>query len=141
MEFTRFRFLLLTILAHIGFWFSILTGTFDTWVWIVVLFVVFTLISTTFYHRLLSHRAWDPHWLIENIGVFLGVFTLTGTPLTRTAVHRAHHKFADTTSDPHSPKHSTLLQMYLPQIKEFQLDLRSVKDILRNKYLMWIHRW
>lgn len=140
MEFNRKSFLFMTLMAHLMLVGMIVRGTALMWAVCIGLFVFGALISTVFYHRLLSHRSWRaPKWA-ERIGVFLGIFTLTGTPLTRTAVHRMHHLYADTENDPHSPRFLSALDVYLPQLREHKLDLRLVKDVLRDSYLMGLHK-
>lgn len=139
MEFTRKSFLFTTVFAHIMAIGLIVRGTWIDWVFAFCLFIVLTLISTTFYHRLLSHSAWSPALWVQKVGVLLGVFSLTGTPLTRTAVHRAHHKYVDTPDDPHSPKFLPLYLIYLPQLKETKLNMALVRDVLRTPWLMKIH--
>ncbi len=53
------------------------------------------------YHRGLAHRSFRlPSW-IERPIVFLGL--PAGTPLQWAGNHRAHHRWADTPADPHSP--------------------------------------
>lgn len=139
MELTRHRFLFLTFAAHVMFLGLVFTGSRWEWACAVGLFVLLTLVSTAFYHRLLSHRSWEcPLW-VQKIGIVFGVLSLTGTPLTRTAVHRQHHAKADTILDPHSPAYRSLLEIYLPQTREYKLNLTLVKDILRTPWLMKVH--
>jgi fatty-acid desaturase len=55
----------------------------------------------TGYHRGLAHRSFRlPSWLERPI-VLLGL--PAGTPIQWAGSHRAHHRWADTAGDPHSP--------------------------------------
>ena len=59
---------------------------------------------TVGYHRLLSHRAYRCPKFVEYFWVIAAYLALEGSPAWWAAVHRAHHKFADTPDDPHSPR-------------------------------------
>lgn len=141
MELTRERFLIMTLLAHAGFVGLLFLGGMTEWLLAFTLFCALTITSTTFYHRLLSHQAWKPARWLSVLGVGFGVFSLTGTPVTRTAVHRAHHAFSDTEKDPHSPLHSSFLHMYLPQLKEdVHVSIRRAADVIQDPVFSWLHR-
>lgn len=140
MAFTRMRFLFLTVFSHVMLFVQLFLGTVQTWSVTIGIAFIMGVISTMFYHRLLSHRSWHFKPWFERAGVLLGAFTLTGTPLTRTAVHRMHHKYADTLKDPHSPKYTSLVEMYLPQLRETKLEMILVRDVLSDPFLMWVHK-
>jgi fatty-acid desaturase len=53
-------------------------------------------------HRLISHRSFKTHIIIERILSILGCLNLTGSPLAWAAAHRQHHKAADKPGDVHS---------------------------------------
>lgn len=56
------------------------------------------------YHRLLSHRSFAcPKW-VEYFFVMAGYLAFEGSPIWWATIHRAHHRYADTPLDPHSPK-------------------------------------
>lgn len=140
LEFTEMRFAALVLVMHALFVVHLFTGSAVSWAVAFLVFVALTLVSTVFYHRLLSHSAWPCHPLVRKVGIFIGIFSATGTPLTRTAVHRAHHRFSDGPGDPHSPHHFSALQIYFPQFNKVKFDIRQVKDLIRDDYVMFIHR-
>ncbi|MDR3614365.1 MAG: fatty acid desaturase [Candidatus Obscuribacterales bacterium] len=90
---------------------------------------------TVGYHRLLSHRSFRCPKIVEYFWVLGGYLALEGSPAWWAAVHRAHHKHADTPDDPHSPrdgyKHSYFKWMFKqdPHI----IDVPTLSpDILRD---------
>jgi sn-1 stearoyl-lipid 9-desaturase len=60
---------------------------------------------TVGYHRLLSHRSFKCAKAVEYLFVLGGYLAFEGSPLWWAAIHRAHHKYADTPLDPHSPRY------------------------------------
>jgi len=69
----------------------------------VVSAVVTALVTEVYCHRCLAHRAFRVR---PALGTFLSIYfwVLVGTdPETWAAVHRLHHRYADTPLDPHSP--------------------------------------
>ena len=56
------------------------------------------------FHRLVSHRSFQtPKWL-EYLLVFCGTLACQGGVIQWVGLHRIHHKFSDTKSDPHDSK-------------------------------------
>ena len=84
---------------------SILSYTLYTnFIWFVLSFLVYLCIAITVtvgYHRLFCHNAfvcskvW--HWIF---GLF-GAISLNSSPVSWSAVHRAHHRYSDTPMDPY----------------------------------------
>lgn len=143
LEFNRLNFLLLTILSHCALAFVLVCGSWAQIVAMFGAFVVITLLaSTVTYHRLLSHRSWKaPRWF-EVFGTLLGVFSFTGTPITRTVIHRVHHAHADTPRDPHAPSHLGVWLTYFPMFqKDVDLPLRLVSDLLRDRFHRDVHKY
>ncbi|KAK1414306.1 hypothetical protein QVD17_30050 [Tagetes erecta] len=55
------------------------------------------------YHRQLSHKSFKlPKWL-EYTFAYCGVQALQGNPIFWVRIHRFHHQYVDTESDPHTP--------------------------------------
>src|ERR1700731_52518 len=61
--------------------------------------------TTIGYHRLLSHRSFKCSKPVEYFWVLGGYLGFQGSPIWWTAIHRAHHKYADTPIDVHSPRY------------------------------------
>jgi len=141
MSFTNRKFFILTLASHAGLFFILLNGS---WLQILTCFLLFCFItlfsSTILYHRFLSHRSWNaPRWY-EIFATILGIFSFTGTPITRTLAHRYHHAYADTEKDPHSPKQLPVYLVYFPMLTEKKLNPMIVRDLLSDKFHMYIHR-
>src|SRR6266567_7542194 len=56
------------------------------------------------YHRLLTHRSFQPPKWIEYFLAVCGTLALEGGPISWVTVHRIHHQFSDKQGDPHTPR-------------------------------------
>src|ERR1051325_8906034 len=56
------------------------------------------------YHRLLTHRSYEPPKWIEYLFATCGTLALEGGPIAWVATHRMHHQLADKHGDPHTPR-------------------------------------
>lgn len=103
---TRIIIFLLQMLAYVSIIPMVL---YATWMqWVIALFMYFVLnglgmIMT--YHRLLTHRTFKCSKWLEYLMTFITTFSFTGSSITWIAIHRKHHRYADTEKDPHSPDH------------------------------------
>lgn len=100
----RYQLLAFQIIAHAALVYALFTFSAEQWA--VSFFVYFLTgclgVSVTF-HRYLAHKSWKaPRWWVP-IGSILGFWGLAGSPLAWSNNHIAHHKYADTERDPHSP--------------------------------------
>ena len=55
------------------------------------------------YHRMLTHRSFQPHPIVKAIFLVLGTTSAQGPALEWAASHIKHHALADQEGDPHSP--------------------------------------
>jgi fatty-acid desaturase len=56
------------------------------------------------YHRYLSHKSFEfKYEWVRKLCLFLGIVSGRGSPIGWVYVHREHHAFADTKTDPHDP--------------------------------------
>ncbi len=70
------------------------------------LFYMWHMLGTTIgYHRLLSHRSFTCKKFVEYFWVAGGYLAFEGSPMWWASIHRAHHRYADTELDPHSPRY------------------------------------
>ena len=60
---------------------------------------------TAGYHRYLSHRAFRVDRVTQFVLAFGGLTAAQKGPLWWASWHRQHHRYADTSRDPHSPQH------------------------------------
>lgn len=58
---------------------------------------------TVGYHRMLTHRSFQPHPVVKALLLILGSMAVEGPALQWTATHIKHHALADREGDPHSP--------------------------------------
>lgn len=136
----RLSIFTLQILAYLSIIPMILYATW--WQWCIALFVYFILnglgmIMT--YHRLLTHRSFQcPKWF-EYLMSFLTTFSLTGSAITWIAIHRKHHRYADTEKDPHSPDH---LGFWKVQFFTAFADVEGkyATDLMRDNFYKWQHK-
>ena len=92
------------------------------------------------YHRLLTHRCFKcPRWW-EYFGTLLATFSLTGSAISWVAIHRKHHRYADTEQDPHSPDY---LGWWRVQFCTAYADVqgRYAKDLMRNTWYVFQHNY
>lgn len=61
-------------------------------------------VSSAYYHRALTHKIWEPNNFMHYFFLTLGAAFWTMPAMYWVAIHRKHHKFADTDKDPHGPK-------------------------------------
>ena len=75
-------------------------------VWFAVIFYFLRMFAITgFYHRYFAHRSFQANRVFSAIFAALGSTALQRGPLWWAAIHRHHHRFADTPEDIHSPIH------------------------------------
>lgn len=96
--------------------------------------------GTITYHRLLSHRSFKPPEWFYNFGVLCGVWGIYGSPLSWVAIHRMHHKFADSALDPHSPNHLPWWDVQFFSSLH-RPDLRFVPDLINRPFYCFLHRY
>src|SRR5216117_3176512 len=58
---------------------------------------------TVGYHRMLTHRSFQPHPVVKFIFLVFGTLAVEAPPIEWAAVHIKHHAQSDREGDPHSP--------------------------------------
>ena len=73
----------------------------------IVLLIAFNVIGglgvTIGYHRMLTHRSFQPHPIVKFIFLAFGSMAVEGPALEWAATHIKHHAHSDREGDPHSP--------------------------------------
>jgi len=141
------RDLTLTVLpASAVYWAWTMYQNFDTTQVGVFLLGVWTLgiHTSVFIHRAWSHRAWQPGVWLNRYALFMHTLTMTAVPFAWVALHRKHHKYADTAQDPHSPYHHSRLRVLYGHYESPDLDyckdlLRDPDQIVFRKYYWFIN--
>ena len=95
---------------------------------------------TMTYHRLLSHRSWNPPKFLEYFFVLLATVGLTGSAISWVAVHRKHHRYTDQPGDPHSPYYKGwfychFLSMFI------KVDVKYAIDLVREPFYRFQHKY
>lgn len=97
---------------------------------------------TAFYHRYFAHRAFKTSRVAQFLFALLGAAATQRGPLWWAAHHREHHRSADQTDDPHSPRHGFLwshMGWFLSR-QHFQTDSRRIPDLMAFPELRWLDR-
>ena len=93
------------------------------------------------YHRLLSHHSFKTYSIVEKILSFIGVITTIGSPMAWVAVHRQHHRAAETVNDPHSPYVAGKFNTWIGKWKVTHLEPKLIRDMLGDKYQKFLHKY
>ncbi|MBJ7330812.1 MAG: acyl-CoA desaturase [Solirubrobacteraceae bacterium] len=71
---------------------------------IMVCFYIFGQLGITIgYHRMLTHKSFEPKTPVKVFWAVAASFAVQGTPAAWVADHRRHHAYTDVEGDPHSP--------------------------------------
>lgn len=93
------------------------------------------------YHRYYAHRCYALSKPAEAALLFLATLAIQGSALRWSHDHRKHHSCVDTDDDPYSIKkgfwHAHVLWLFK---KAPPLDPRVVRDLLRNRMVMFQHK-
>jgi stearoyl-CoA desaturase (Delta-9 desaturase) len=76
------------------------------WPDLVLLAVMYSLVAlgvTVGFHRMLTHRSFQPHPVVKFVFLVLGSMAFEGPALDWAAIHVKHHASSDKEGDPHSP--------------------------------------
>ena len=84
----------------------------SSWALLWVVFISYLIlgpfnISVTL-HRMLTHRAFETNPTLAKAMSYLTVFSTLGPTVTWVGLHRYHHAYPDTATDPHSPYDTAL---------------------------------
>jgi fatty-acid desaturase len=110
--------------------------------WLVALFTYFLtgcLGLTVAMHRALTHRAIVLPRALEILFTLFGAAGGSGSSIAWAAMHRAHHAHVDTERDPHAPE--KLGWRLIFSVYDYDFDPRHAKDLLRDKFHLFIHRY
>jgi stearoyl-CoA desaturase (delta-9 desaturase) len=138
---TRLQIFSLQMLAYLSIIPMILYASWYEWIIALFMYFVFNGIGMIMtYHRLLTHRSYDcPKWLEYTLS-FITTFSFTGSAITWIAIHRKHHKFADTDKDPHSPDHLGFWRVqFFTAFAE--VEGRYALDLMRDSFYKWQHKY
>jgi stearoyl-CoA desaturase (delta-9 desaturase) len=93
------------------------------------------------YHRLLSHRSFETYDIIKKICSIIGVLTTIGSPMAWVAIHRQHHRAAESEKDPHSPIQLGNFRAWMGLWNYLPLDVKLVRDFRKDKFQKFLHQY
>jgi stearoyl-CoA desaturase (delta-9 desaturase) len=129
------------IIAHLSVVPMIMYGSWYHWaIAISVYFVTGSIGMSGTYHRLLSHKSYAaPRWW-QIFGTVAATLGGTGSSIAWVAVHRAHHRFTDTSQDPHCPHHHGVFRVQFLSMF-YQPNIKYVPDLLRDSFHVAMHKY
>ena len=110
--------------------------------WLIVFFVYFItgcFGMTMTFHRLLSHRSWNPPKWFEYFGTLAGFYGLVGSPIAWVAVHKEHHHYTDQYKDPHSPAHHGFIRVQWLSMFD-KVNPKYSAHLFRDKFQVFLHK-
>lgn len=140
-------YLMQMILVHLGVILSIPYFSFPAFGFAFLCTAVFGNSMAVFHHVLFSHRGFACHPMLARVGGLFGTLTWRGPfagPVRYVAVHRVHHAFSDTDSDPHSPASSFFNSLigwqwyHSPLFENFESYSRFAKGTANDPWLCWL---
>ena len=121
---------------------------FFTWSGLVVCFLLYFVtgcLGITFcFHRLLAHRSFRAHPILEGLTAVFGTIALQGSVRQWVFNHRTHHHASDTPTDPHSSLRGfwySHLGWMLVKRKPISSQSKLVRDIDANGWLKFLSRF
>lgn len=113
------------------------------WCLTVVFYMWHILGVTIGLHRLLSHRAFKCHKLVEYFFVFGAYLAFEGAPIWWATIHRTHHKYVDTPLDPHSPRQGILHAYFFYREFKYPPHMSPEKqcpDLMKDPIYVWLEQ-
>ena len=95
---------------------------------------------TMTYHRLLSHRSWNPPKVLEYLFSLFATVGLTGSAISWVAIHRKHHKYTDKPQDPHSPSHKGWFYCHFLSMFA-KVEIKYVTDLIKDPFYKFQHKY
>lgn len=116
-------------------------GTLHQWlITFAIYFVISTVGGTVTYHRLLSHKSFNPPKWFEYVGTLIATIGGNGSGIAWAAIHREHHRFTDQEKDPHAPKYQGFFKVQFLSMMDTP-NIRYVPDLLRSKFHTGVHHY
>jgi stearoyl-CoA desaturase (Delta-9 desaturase) len=126
-------------------WYGVAHGySAAAWIWFTLILGANGMAITCGYHRLLAHSSYEAHPLLKFALLFFGAMALQNSAIVWAAGHRVHHRFIDDDErDPYCAKKGfwfAHMGWMLRNYPSGQVDLNVVKDLQRDKLVMFQHR-
>jgi stearoyl-CoA desaturase (delta-9 desaturase) len=129
------------MLAITGIWWIIDSQQFQ-WLWVAAIFSsVVAIVSVNIaLHRYISHSSFKTGPIRRKFLIYMSVIAAFGSPLSWTAMHRYHHAKSGSKDDNQSPKNIGHVRAWLTLYDPITVPPAMVKDIIRDRDCMFIHR-
>jgi len=112
---------------------------------VVVYKIVGLLANQISMHRYLGHNSFATGKLRHLFLCWISVFVGQGSPLRVVAVHRCHHKNADTITDVHSPLFQSWWRLFMLTFEDADWarskQMIIPRDLVRDRTIMFIHNY
>lgn len=133
--------LLYLLFFHVGAIAAFFYFSWEYFLWALLLWQVLgTLGIVVGYHRQLAHRTFETSNGFLFFHLLCGALAGQAGPISWARVHRAHHRFADTSHDPHSPVtgfwHGHLGWLLRGKAPEF-----NMSDLESNKLIVFFEKY
>ena len=92
-------------------------------------------------HRYYTHRSFKTSKIKENIIFVLAILTSLGPIIWFVGTHRLHHRQADTTKDPHSPRFANPFYIWICRWNKYKIPYSVIKDICKDKKQIFATRY
>ncbi len=122
--------LIATLMSIDNWYFAIALG-------IAAYYVIYQHGQSIGYHKMFSHRAFEPVAWFPYVSTFCGIISFIGCPLSYSVIHRLHHRYSDTDKDPHNPQHG-IFHSYVGWIRTYKVPTNGVTMIAD---LLMRYRW
>lgn len=118
-------------------WFALLLA-------LVMLWLTCSLGISLGFHRMLTHKSFQPKRWLKLVLVLLGILALQGRPFFWVGVHRLHHRDPDGALDPHTPRHGFFWSHWGWMLREDTGGPKreqAIHDLKSDRILSWMNRW
>jgi stearoyl-CoA desaturase (delta-9 desaturase) len=146
MLWTRTRTFVLFPLFHVIVLYNIITASNPFAILltgIISYYLIHNLGYSIGYHKLFSHRSFEPKAFYPFFTTVLSMLALYGGPLSSAFVHRQHHTHVDRAGDPHSPQQGRF-HAYMGWTWNYRgraKDIVTISDLLRDyPWMKYIER-
>ncbi|GCE14809.1 acyl-CoA desaturase [Tengunoibacter tsumagoiensis] len=96
---------------------------------------------TVGFHRMLTHRSFQPHPIVKFLFLVLGSMAIEGPPVQWAATHTKHHAQADREGDPHSPAEGFFHAHIGWMFKDLEADPQIyARHLLNDRMVMFVSR-
>jgi stearoyl-CoA desaturase (delta-9 desaturase) len=132
----------LQLICHIALIWALFSFSATDWLFTIgVYFLTGCLGVTVTLHRYYSHKSFKfKHDWVRKFFTVCSVWGIIGDPIAWVNNHRQHHRLTDRPGDPHSPSVLGFATVQWFSMFHSYTKLRLVPDMIRDNFLVWIHR-